>query len=113
MREVLFLIGRNQRVLWAEPGQSPSSLPDSRQRWEAIWRLRDELVEVAHSHPLGPAAFSSEDETTMTALQAALGRPLRFSVVTPDEVIVRDEGRTVRATPEPAWANELRRASGL
>ncbi|MBW2458668.1 MAG: hypothetical protein JRI68_29490 [Deltaproteobacteria bacterium] len=36
---------------------------------------------IAHSHPMGPVAFSQEDQTTMSALDSALGRRLRFSVV--------------------------------
>lgn len=113
MREVLFLIGKDETVLWTEQGDSPVALPDSRTRWEAIWRLREELVEVAHSHPTGASAFSGEDETTMAALEAALGRRLCFSVVTADAVLVRADGREFRAVAEPSWVGALRKASGL
>ncbi len=113
MREVCLLIGRGGTVLWSDASTSPVFLPDSRARWEAIWRLRGELEEIAHSHPVGPLGFSAEDETTMAALTEALGRPVRFSVVAPDGMVVREDGRDVRVTPEPAWAGLLRANSGM
>ena len=113
MREVCFLIGRGGALLWADASDSPAALPDSRARWEAIWAHRDELEEIAHSHPAGPAAFSREDETTMAALDSALGRVVRFSVVAPRVTIVRDRDRTLEVHPEPWWAALLRLASGM
>ena len=117
MREVFFLIGRGESVLYSDASESPSALPDTRARWEAIWARRGELVEIAHSHPIGPHAFSQEDRTTMAALDAALGRRLRFSVVSPSGVVVRDaegnETTTARDPAEPAWVGELRRRSGI
>ena len=68
------MIGDDGQVLWSDAGVSPVALADSRARWEAIWRLREQLVEIAHSHPVGPLAFSQEDETTMAALARALAR---------------------------------------
>jgi len=109
-QEVFFLIGRNGALLWSDASTSPRSLPDSRQRWQAIWTHRDELEELAHSHPLGPLAFSHEDETTMLALDAALGKKLCCSVVAPDGMIRRDSGRV---EDEPWWAELLRLASGM
>jgi hypothetical protein len=116
-REVCLLIGRGGAVLWADASSSPSALPDSRERWEAIWELREELEEISHSHPVGPLGFSREDETTMAALTAALGRTLRFSVVAPDGMIVRGDGvqpdLRVPAEDEPFWVDLLRAASGM
>lgn len=112
-REVCVLIGRAGVVLWSDASDSPVALPDSRDRWEAIWRLRGELEEIAHSHPVGPLGFSTEDETTMEALTVALGRPLRFSVVAPDGMVVREGGRDVRIAEEPDWAPRLRAESGM
>ena len=114
-REVCFLIGADEQVLWSDAGPSPVALPDSRQRWEAIWSRREQLVEIAHSHPVGPHAFSQEDSTTMAALDAALGRRLRFSVVSPTGRVVRDEhgNETTEHQSEPAWVSELRRKSGM
>ena len=112
-REVCFLIGRDQAVLWSDASDSPSALPDSRARWQAIWHRREELTEIAHSHPNGPAAFSAEDETTMEALTGALGRAIRFSVVAPSAVVVREGDRTYAVTEEPWWAALMRLASGM
>lgn len=113
-REVCFLIGFDGSILWADASNSPVALPDSRDRWEAIWQLRHELAEIAHSHPVGPSAFSAEDTSTMAALDAALGKPLRYSVVAPRTMIVRgDDGITFELDPEPWWAGLLRLASGM
>jgi hypothetical protein len=112
-REVCLLIGRDGDVLWSDESDNPFLLPDSRERWEAIWQLRAELAEVAHSHPEGPLGFSAEDESTMSALTSALGRPLRFSVVAPGGMVARVDGRDVLLSEEPWWAEPLRRASGM
>lgn len=113
MREVCFLIGRGGAVLWADASASPAALPDSRARWEAIWRHRDELEAIAHSHPSGPAAFSAEDLSTMQAIDSALGKPLRYCVVAPRVTIARRDGRDEQVSPEPWWAGLLRLASGM
>src|SRR5262245_33020342 len=101
MREVCYLVGDGGRVLWSDAGTSPAALPDSRARWEAIWSRCHELVEIAHSHPIGPAAFSAEDESTMAALAAALGFAPRFSVVAPRAMVVREGGVDRRVDDEP------------
>ena len=107
------MIGRGGAVLWSDASTSPVRLPDSRARWEAIWSLRAEIEEIAHSHPVGPRAFSAEDESTMEALESALGRPLRFSVVAPDGMIARQGGADALVGDEPWWASLLRLASGM
>lgn len=115
MREVFFIIGRGGAVLWSDAGDSAAALPDRRERWDAIWRLREEIEELSHSHPAGPLGFSHEDETTMQALTAGLGRAVRFSVVAPNGTIVRQNGEDaiVQVSEEPWWAALLRRASGM
>jgi proteasome lid subunit RPN8/RPN11 len=113
MREVCFLIGRGDTVLYADASNSPAALPDSRARWEAIWRHRDELEAIVHSHPVGPAAFSAEDESTMAAIDSALGKPMRYCVVAPRVTIVRTGDLTEQLQPEPWWAGLLRLASGM
>jgi hypothetical protein len=113
-REVCFLIGADDQVIWSDVSDSPVALPDSRTRWEAIWENREQLTEIAHSHPVGPTAFSSEDTTTMQALTAALGRGIRFSVVSAAGMIVRDvDGNDERVATEPPWTVELRARSGM
>ena len=113
LREVCFLISHGGAVLWADQSASPVALPDSRDRWEAIWHLREELAEIAHSHPVGPAAFSAEDESTMEAIDRAFGRAVRYSVVAPRAMIVRAGGETFRIDDEPWWAALLRLTSGM
>ncbi len=113
-REVCFLIDGEGRLLWSDASSSPVSLPDSRERWEAIWRHRAQLAEISHSHPLGPLAFSQEDESTMEALIAALGARPRFSVVAPEGMLVRDAaGQEASPAEEPWWTGLLRLASGM
>lgn len=112
-REACFLIGADEQVLWSDASDSPLALPDSRERWEAIWSRRAELVEIAHSHPLGPESFSAEDVSTMHALDDALGKGVRFSLVTPTQYLVRNESDEAIAAPAPTWVGALRAASGL
>jgi hypothetical protein len=113
MREVLLIIGARDVVLWSDASSSPTALPDSRARWETIWRMRHDVVEIAHSHPIGPLAFSSEDETTMRAIVDALGRVPIFSVVAPEGMIRRQGAADASVLSEPWWATLLRLASGI
>jgi hypothetical protein len=119
MREVLLLIGEDDVVLWSDASDSPVALPDSRERWEAIWSRRERIVEIAHSHPIGPQAFSREDETTMAALVTALGRPLTFSVVAPNGMVRcvvaphNEDSPVSIVEDEPWWASLLRFASSM
>lgn len=113
MREVCFLVGRGEAILWADASDSPSALEDSRARWEAIWRHREDIEVIAHSHPNGPAAFSAEDLSTMAALDSALGKLVRYIVVAPHVTIARRGDSTDEVIPEPWWAALLRLASGM
>ncbi len=116
-REVCFILGEGDSILWSDASRSPVALPDSRARWETIWAQRARIVEIAHTHPLGGARFSNEDETTMAALDSALGRRLVYSVVTRRLMLRRtpgDEGPTDGLVEvEPWWAALIRTASGL
>jgi hypothetical protein len=114
MREVCFLIGRGGAILYADASASPAALPDSRDRWEAIWKHREELEAIVHSHPVGPSAFSQEDESTMEAVDAALGKPVRYCVVAPKVTITKlGDSPTTNMDPQPWWAGLLRLASGM
>jgi hypothetical protein len=112
--EVCFLVSDDGALLWADRSDSPIALPDSRIRWLEIWRHRDRLAEISHSHPSGLARFSAEDESTMAALDEALGRPLKYSVVTAEVMLTRwpDDTRS-RHRSEPWWTGLLRAASGM
>lgn len=116
-REVFFLIDVDGVVIHREASDSPVAIPDARSRWEIIWENRERIGEIAHSHPIGPLAFSEEDETTFSALTSALvlpgGRPLVFSVVTPTGMIRRQGDRDERVECEPSWADELRLVSRM
>jgi hypothetical protein len=112
-REVCLLIGKDGSILWSDASSSALALPDRRERWEAIWSRRTELAEIVHSHPFGPRAFSDEDETTMQALDAALGRPLRYAVLAPEGLYVREGGRDFESAEQPWWASLLALASGM
>lgn len=116
-REVCFLIGPLDTLLWSDASTNPVALPDARERWEVIWNWRDQLVEIAHTHPLGGAYFSREDETTMSAIDSALGRKLRYCVITPSSMIVREphpEGpRDVCPLARPWWVPLILVASGV
>jgi hypothetical protein len=111
-REVCFIIV-DGAIVWSDVSTSAAAIADSRERWETIWRLRDSIEEITHSHPLGPDAFSNEDLTTMDAIDAALGRQLKYSVVTPAVRIVRERGHRTGDDAEPWWVPLLRAASGL
>jgi hypothetical protein len=112
VREVCFLIGADDSILWADIGVGPVALPDSRRRWEQIWRLRGDIGEISHSHPVGPSEFSTEDRTTMAAIDVALGRWLRYSVVTGDAIVRSDSGQA-EGDEEPWWTSVMRAASGI
>ncbi len=115
LREVFVLVGKAGEILWADASDSPAALPDSRARWEAIWSRRDDIDIIAHSHPIGPSAFSAEDESTMAALDDALGTPMRYAVVAPRVTIVRQGLRAPvdKLIPEPWWVALVRLASGM
>jgi hypothetical protein len=101
-------------VLWSDASTSPVALPDSRARWNAIWSRRERIVEIAHTHPLGGAHFSTEDETTMAALDSGLGRKLRYCVVTPSAMLRRvPDQEDALVSDEPWWTALIRAASGL
>jgi hypothetical protein len=112
-REVFFLISQSGAILWSDSSNSSTALPDSRRRWQAIWHHRDELAEIAHSHPTGGASFSYEDETTMQALTTALGKAPIFSVIAPEAMIRREQDNDHVVQDEPWWVPLLRLASGM
>ena len=114
MREVCFLIGRGGAILYADAADSPAALPDSRTRWEAIWEHREELEANVHSHPVGPSRFSAEDTSSMSAIDAALGKAMHYCVVAPSVTISKTgDAPVTHLDPEPWWAHLLRLSSGM
>src|ERR1051325_3235405 len=90
MREVCFILVED-KILRVYFG-SATRVPDSRERWEVIWRHRDEITEVAHSHPGEFLDFSHEDLTTMEAVEAGTGKVFTWTIITKSGFLSR-EGR--------------------
>jgi hypothetical protein len=109
MCEVCFLLVED-RILRVYYG-SRTSIPDSRERWQVIWDHRTEITEIVHSHPGDFLDFSSEDLTTMQAVEAGIGRRLIWSIVTQDGFLSRIDGKDVHRTDSPWWLDLLRRLS--
>jgi proteasome lid subunit RPN8/RPN11 len=108
--EICALLDGDGNILWMDASTSPVALPDSRARWEAIWRHREDLAGIAHTHPSGLLAFSNTDTTTMAAIDAALGRRLQYTIVTPTGMLHRDpDGQLHTPDLEPAWVARLRK----
>lgn len=118
LREVCFLVDHDGEVFWQDTDDDPGYLEDRRDRWTAIWENRDRLAVIAHSHPCGPAGFSSEDLSSMKAICAGLYFWPQFSVTHPGGTIVWNgydshQRYVLPVFLEPAWARELRVASGM
>jgi len=71
-------------LFWLSPnGCTSSSVPDSEVMWDRIWRNRDCVGGVAHTHPWdGPSGASQTDVTTFAAIEAGLGKRLYWPIVT-------------------------------
>ena len=117
MREVCFVVDVEGRIVWTDSDDHPGYLADRRDRWAAIWTNRENLSVIAHSHPGGPAAFSSVDLASIDAIMRGLGdeRAVHFAVVHPDGTVLLRRGAGVDAGPlhlprgvEPGWARALR-----
>ena len=90
---------------------SATAIPDSSKRWDAIWENRGGLTEIVHTHPGGRLQFSTEDLTTMQAVEAALGKPLHWSIVTEESCLTRFDGVDHRRDDTPWWLPVLREIS--
>jgi len=110
-------------IFWhLPPGRSSGSLPDSRGLWDVLWEHRTNLDGFAHSHPgSGYPGPSGTDLTTFEAVEAGLGRRLKWWITSSDHMIVltwndSNPGYDLEfLTPEeePGWILELRRVSAL
>ena len=70
------------------PGRSAVSLPDSTDLWTTMWESRHRLAGVAHSHPGGGRPGPSRtDVTTFAAVEAGLGRRLRWWITSTDGLV--------------------------
>jgi hypothetical protein len=109
MREVCFILVAD-KILRAYFG-SATSIPDERERWEVIWQHRDEITEIAHSHPGEFLDFSHEDLTTMEAVEAGTGKNFTWSIVTETRLLSRENGIDQRREDSPWWLGLIRRLS--
>lgn len=85
MTEAAIVIDHDGRpVHWhLPPGRTAVAIPDSRDLWDVLWKHRDRVGAVAHTHPgAGIPLPSKEDLTTFAACEAALGKRLRWWIVT-------------------------------
>ena len=109
-REVLVLLDAvGQPLFWSSGGVA--HIPDDAETWGAIWRLFVEgrLAAVAHTHPgTGTPRPSSEDVTTMDAVEAGLGVKLTWLIASADHVAVVRGGPW---TGGDGWLAELRKRS--
>lgn len=109
MREVCFILV-DDKILRVYFG-SATRVPDSRERWEAIWKHRDEITEIAHSHPSGFLDFSHEDLTTMEAVEAGTGKQFTWSIITKSGFLSRKGGQDTRRDDSPWWLSVMRMLS--
>jgi len=109
MREVCFLLVQD-KILRAYFG-SATRIPDERERWETIWKHRNELTEIVHSHPGNFLAFSQEDLTTMEAVEAGTGKAFTWSIVTRSGFLSRKSGSDTLRQDSPWWLPLLRELS--
>lgn len=109
MKEICFVLA-GEAIVRISVGSS-TAIPDSQARWNAIWKNREDLTEIVHTHPGGMLRFSQEDLSTMEAVEAALGKPLAWSIVTEDGFLTRFDGEDRKRDDAPWWLPVLRELS--
>lgn len=109
MREVCFILVED-KILRAYFG-SATRVPDSRERWETIWEHRNEITEIAHSHPGEFLDFSGEDITTMEAVEAGTGKAFTWSIITKSGFLSRKAGKDTQRKDSPWWLDLMRSLS--
>lgn len=75
-----------QPIYWHLPeNRSVAYLPDSQKLWDVIWENRNNILGYAHSHPGGGTPGPShEDITTFSAIELALGKRLKWWIISQD-----------------------------
>src|SRR5439155_26183303 len=106
MREVCFILVQD-KILRVYFG-STTRIPDNRERWEIIWQHRNEITEIAHSHPGEFLDFSHEDLTTMEAVEAGTGKLFTWSIITKKGFLSRKPGQDTQRDDCP-WRLGLMR----
>ena len=122
-------------IFWHLPdGRTAGSIPDTRVLWDVLWDNRETVLGFAHSHPgAGVPGPSHTDLGTFVAVEQALGRRLKWWITSSDHFLEcswvkepkppwgmhsyvtpgghRHHYLGVIVSPEPPWANDLRRLS--
>ncbi|MFQ6011385.1 MAG: Mov34/MPN/PAD-1 family protein [Nitrososphaerales archaeon] len=121
MLEAAVIINEDHNpIYWHCPNNRSSyAIPDSPDIWRFIWRNRDEIFGIAHTHPgTGYPSPSQEDVTTFSAIEKALGRRLQWWIATEDQLsLVTYAGPTEYAyavlllEEKPEWLDDLRNLS--
>ena len=109
MREVCFILVQD-KILRVYFG-STTRIPDNRDRWEIIWQHRNDITEIAHSHPGEFLDFSHEDLTTMEAVEAGTGKFFTWSIITKNGFLSRKAGQDTRRDDSPWWLGLMRTLS--
>lgn len=85
------VIGKDGTVIhWHTPeGRTAGHIPDTTELWDVIWKNRDRIRGIAHSHPgRGVPGPSHEDITTFSAIEAALGDRLEWWITSENRAVV-------------------------
>ena len=109
MKEICFILV-DEKILRVYFG-SQTKIPDSRERWETIWAHRDEITEIAHTHPGDFLDFSKEDLTTMESVEAGTGKQFAWSIITQTGYLTRKAGRDIQREDAPWWISLIRKLS--
>jgi len=109
MREVCFILV-GDKILRAYFG-SQTKIPDLPERWQTIWNYRNEITEIAHSHPGEFLDFSHEDLTTMEAVEAGTGKTFTWSIITKSGFLSRKGGTDQPHADTPWWLELMRTLS--
>jgi hypothetical protein len=109
-------------IWWHGPeGRSSVNLPDSRELWDVLWKMRGAISGFAHSHPGGGIPFpSSEDLTTFAAVEAGLGLRLDWWIINATDVTLchwapgeQRYRHTYIPTDAFSWVARLRELSNM
>jgi len=89
MEEAALVFDVTGALLWwhLPYGRTHTGLPDSRTLWMELWKHRDVLGGVAHTHPWsGFPLPSNADLSTFAAIERGLGKRLIWPIITFDDV---------------------------
>lgn len=108
-------------IYWHVPlDRSGGALPDSRDLWNVLWESRESLDGFAHSHPGGGIPGPSQiDITTFAAVEAALGKRLKWWIISSEAAVLctwcgpgKHEYEVKRVGYGSSWIPRLRELSG-